>query len=92
MRFPASKTNGISIASMVLGILSMICCTIFVAAILALVLGFVGINQIKNDQSQKGRGMAIAGIVLGCASILIGIIVWVFGDVNFNVGNNQFGD
>ncbi len=92
MGAPASKTNGMSIASMVLGIVSIVCCTLFVAAVLALVFGFVSINQIKADPTQKGRRMAIAGIALGGVSILLGTIVWVFGDTSFNFGDNQFGN
>ncbi len=92
MGAPAGKTNGMSIASMVLGILSIPCCSIVVPAVLALVFGFVGINQIKNDQSQKGRRMAIAGIALGAASIVIFVLVVAFGDLNYQIGDNQFGN
>lgn len=89
---PTSKTNGMSIASLVLGILSIPCCSIFLPAVLALIFGFVGINQIKNDQSQKGRGMAIAGISLGAASIVLVVLIIVFGDLNYQLGENQFGN
>jgi hypothetical protein len=93
MGAPASKTNGMSIASMVLGIVSNLCCwAFFLPAVLALIFGFVSINQIKRNPAQKGRGMAIAGIALGGVSILLGVIVWVFGDTSFNFGDNQFGN
>jgi hypothetical protein len=56
-------TNGFAVAALVVGILGPMGCF---AWILALVFGYIGKSQI--DQSggyQKGRGMAVAGIVLG---------------------------
>lgn len=70
-----------AIASMVLGILWLW----WIGSILALIFGYVGKNQI--DQSggrQDGRGMAIAGIVLGWIGIgflLLGILVGIIGSV-----------
>jgi hypothetical protein len=43
--------------------------------IAALVTGFIGMNKIKQS-AEKGRGMAIAGIVLG-ALAMVGICAWV---------------
>ena len=73
--YPAQpKTNGMAIASLVLGIL-WIC---WVGSILALVLGYVGKKQIDNSQgTEGGRGLAIAGITLGW--IGIGFLVWAIG-------------
>ena len=66
---PASvvqKTNGLAVASMVLGIL-WIC---WIGSILALVFGYVAKRQIDQSGGQMaGRGMAIAGIVLGWVGV-----------------------
>jgi Domain of unknown function (DUF4328)/Domain of unknown function (DUF4190)/Protein of unknown function (DUF2510) len=65
-----TSTNGMAIASMVLGIIWIY----WVGSILALVFGFVALNQIKSTGgTQPGRGMAIAGVVLGCVGV--GILV-----------------
>jgi hypothetical protein len=57
-----TTTNGLAVASMVLGILWIW----WIGSILAVIFGFVALNQIRNsDGSQTGRGMAIAGLVLG---------------------------
>jgi hypothetical protein len=53
-------TNGMAIASMVLGILWLW----WIGSVLALIFGYVALNQIK-ERNQSGRGMAIAGVVLG---------------------------
>ncbi|MDQ3987118.1 MAG: DUF4190 domain-containing protein [Actinomycetota bacterium] len=73
--YPASpKTNGMAIASLILGIL-WVC---WVGSILALVLGYVGKNQIDNSQgAETGRGLAIAGIALGW--IGVAFLVWAIG-------------
>jgi hypothetical protein len=57
-----STTNGMAIASLVLGILWLW----WLGSILALIFGYRGKSQIdRSGGQQSGRGMAIAGIVLG---------------------------
>ena len=56
------RTNGLAVASMVLGIL----CLYGIGSILALVFGYQAKGQIERSGGREsGRGMAIAGIVLG---------------------------
>ena len=64
--------NGMAITSMVLGILWIY----WIGSILALVFGYVALNQIKT-RNENGRGMAIAGVVLGWvgAGILVLVII-----------------
>ena len=58
----AQRTNGMAIASMVLGILWLY----WVGSVLALIFGYVAKSQIKDSRgTQGGAGMATAGIVLG---------------------------
>jgi hypothetical protein len=55
-------TNGLAIASMMLGILGFMCVT----AVLAVIFGHISLGQFKARNNQEaGRGMAIAGLVLG---------------------------
>ena len=69
---------GFAIASLICGILSILCCC-FVW--LALVLGIAGIvlGIITLTQKYEGKGMAIAGIVLSILSIVVTIILIVVG-------------
>jgi len=46
----------------------------WVGSILALILGCVALRQIK-ERNEFGRGMAVAGIVLGCVGIGVGVVV-----------------
>ena len=60
----AAGTNGLSIASLVLGILWIG----GIGSILALIFGYTGLRQIR-QRNESGRGMAIAGIVLGWVGV-----------------------
>jgi hypothetical protein len=60
------QTNGLAIASLVCGVL---CCLPFNLA--AIITGVIALNQInEGGNTQKGRELAIGGIVLGALSCL----------------------
>ncbi|MFJ5233778.1 DUF4190 domain-containing protein [Kitasatospora sp. NPDC088391] len=65
-------TNGLAIASLVTGL---ICCVGFIA----IGLGIGALNQIKRT-GERGKGLAITGIVAGCAWLVVGALVLAFGD------------
>jgi hypothetical protein len=59
-------TNGFAVASLVLGIVWVM----GVGSILALVFGYIAKAQIdRSEDEETGRGMAIAGIVLGWVGV-----------------------
>lgn len=80
-----SKTGGgnigYAIASLICGILSMICCCLplfgGVLAVAAIVLGCITLCS-KFD----GKGMAIAGIITGGIGVLLLIVVLIFNAMN----------
>lgn len=47
----------------------------FILSILEIVLGFVGLNQIKKNQKLKGKLFAFLGIILGFLSIIYAIFL-----------------
>ena len=70
-----NSTNGMAIASLVLGILWLW----WLGSILALIFGYIGKNQIdRSGGQQSGRGMAIAGIVLGWIGIAMLVLIIIF--------------
>src|SRR5262249_37559447 len=90
---PVGRNNGLAIASMVLGIVSLTIAVFafFVSWIgsgLALVFGYVANRRIaKSEGTLGGRGMAVAGIVLGwigsalaIAIAVVVVLVAIFGD------------
>lgn len=70
---PAPKTNGLAIASLVASVISL--CGL--GSIAGIVLGVVALNQIKVS-GESGRGLAIAGIVVGAVTLLFSLL-WLVG-------------
>jgi hypothetical protein len=77
------KTNGLAIASLVLGILS----CIPGANIAAVVCGHMALGRIKQS-GEGGKPLAIIGLVLGYVSILAWIILLLTGGLAFLVGTS----
>lgn len=68
---PQKNTNGCSVASLVCGIIALLCLNpMYLVSITAIILGAVGVS--KHDDS---KGLAVTGIVLGIASIVICLTV-----------------
>ncbi|QXG74290.1 DUF4190 domain-containing protein [Modestobacter sp. L9-4] len=80
--YPPPRTNGMAIASMVLGILWIY----WIGSILALVFGYVAKRQIR-ERGESGGGMATAGIVLGWVGVGFLVVFLVFG-VAVGVGSS----
>ncbi|MDA7541132.1 DUF4190 domain-containing protein [bacterium] len=77
-------TNGLAIASMICGILSLIlfcfCGGLFLG-IPAVICGHLSLNQLNaSGNSQQGRGMAIAGLICGYLGIAFLIIMMLGGN------------
>ena len=69
-----SGTNGMAIAGMIMGILSLvtICCYGFPFNLLGIIFSAIGLSQIKkSNPRQSGKGMAIAGLICSILSFLI---------------------
>jgi hypothetical protein len=77
------KNNPLAVWGMVMGILALtcgICCYGMPFNILGIVFSLLGLSQIKQDPgSQQGRGMAIAGLALSIASIVLSLLLVIFG-------------
>lgn len=69
---PASQDNGLAIASMILGIVSLTGPG-FILGIPALILGIVGLKK-----NHGGQGMSIAGIITGGISTVFSLLFWGF--------------
>jgi Domain of unknown function (DUF4190) len=78
-----SKTNGLAIAAVVMGIAGVLSAWALLPSILALVFGLVSHSQIKHAAGiQDGRALAIAGTVLGGVGLLVGLI-WLLVFISF---------
>jgi len=59
------------------GIASVSCCFVPILSPVSIVLGAMALSQINQNPKQGGRGLATAGIVLGCISLVMGILGWL---------------
>ncbi len=74
---PQGGNNGLAIAAMICGLLGCFTC---ISAVVGIVLGFMALNQLKQNPYQTGRGMALTGIISGFVAIagyLIYIVVLI---------------
>jgi hypothetical protein len=70
--YPAAASfNGLAIASFVLSLVWLY----GVGTLLALIFGLVALRQVKRT-GQRGRGFAIAGLVISVATLLIAVFVF----------------
>jgi hypothetical protein len=81
----AQPGNGMAVASLVLGITSIVFSWLglltLVQVVLALTFGGMGIS--RANQGAGGKGLAIAGLVLGC----VGLVIYFFvGLASFGIG------
>jgi hypothetical protein len=82
------RSNTLAVTSMVLGVAQFVGWFIFLlpgllAAILAIVLGFVSLRQV-NRTGENGRGLAIAGVVLGFIGIIVVVVLAGIGVSSVN--------
>ena len=81
---PAPRTNSLATASLVMGLLAMTCglccCYGMPFNLLGIAFSLIALGQIRDDpQSQQGRSLAIAGLVLSLLSLVLVAIFLVFG-------------
>jgi hypothetical protein len=74
----STKTSGYAVASLVAGVVGLVTCCTFVPSILGIVFGGIAL-PLTHPGEAKGRGMAIAGIVLGIIGVIAGIVVLIIG-------------
>jgi len=72
------QSQGLAIASLVCGILSLLCCTWFIVGIAAVVMGFIARSKATSDPANYGgAGFALGGIITGAISLVLGVIVLI---------------
>ena len=88
---PSQGTNTLAIVSLVLGVCSFTigyCCWLHIPLGLgAAITGYLGMQ--KANEGLGGKGMAIAGMVMGIASLVLLTALGILG-VAMNLGGMQF--
>ena len=77
------RTNGFAIASLVLGCLF----CLLITGILAVIFGNIALNQIaQSPGTQQGRGLAVAGVVLGWIGVAL-LAIAAFAWLGYGISN-----
>ncbi|MFA9399066.1 MAG: DUF4190 domain-containing protein [Clostridiaceae bacterium] len=76
------RTEGFSIAALVLGIVGLVLIWMpvigFVCALLGLIFGIVGRNKINaSEEPLSGKGMATAGLIMGIIVLVLSVLGFV---------------
>ena len=77
---PHRRTNAMAIASLCCSLASIVG---MVTWVLGIIFGHIALSQIKRDPTQTGRGMALAGVIIGWtfgALLLVGMVLLVTVD------------
>lgn len=69
----SARTNTLAILSLVASLAGVFVLP-FVGQIAGIVLGHVSLSQLK-ERAEKGRGMAIAGLIVGYATLALGVLL-----------------
>ena len=83
------QKNGMGIASLVLGILSLVSWFFFIGGLfglIAIILGVIALGRVKRGEANN-KGVAIAGIVTGAIGLLLTVLVVVGVAALFNSGD-----
>jgi hypothetical protein len=73
---PVKATSGYAVTALIMGILSVIPYLNLITFILAIIFGSLGIKAVNREPHRlQGKGMAIAGLVLGIVFGLLWVIV-----------------
>ncbi|MEV0228880.1 DUF4190 domain-containing protein [Nonomuraea sp. NPDC050786] len=70
----ARSTNGMAVASLVLGIVGLIFCGL--TSIPGVILGHIALNRIKKS-GEEGSGMAVGGLVTSYITVVLWVLGWI---------------
>ncbi|WEV78567.1 DUF4190 domain-containing protein [Janibacter cremeus] len=79
-----------SIASLVVGVIGLCSCMCFVGSIAAIVLGVLGRKGAERTGDASSRTMALIGLGLGVAGIVVGIGWWIWMLVSASSGYSTY--
>ena len=80
------KKKGLAIASLICGIIGGYFSTV---SIIAVICGHLALNKIKKEPNQyAGKGLAIAGLILGYLGLVIAIVLGILRGATNNILQN----
>ena len=73
---PEQKTDGFAIAGFILS---------FLSGLFGLIFSLIGLSRIKKNPYAKGRGLAIAGVIISCVQFAI-VVLYVIASSRVKSG------
>ena len=89
---PAKQSNGMAIGGFVCSLIGFLLCCGGIVSIVGLVLSIIGLNKSK-QLNGAGKGLAIAGIIIGAIGVICGIVVGILygiGALAVNTTNTYY--
>ena len=71
------RTSNQAIWSLVCSLFGLFCCCI--SSVVGIVLGHLALAEIKQNPAIEGKGMALAGVIIGYIAIVLNIFGFIFG-------------
>lgn len=85
------QNQTLPIVSLVFGIVSVCCYISPLTGLVALITGYMGMKNANNDPNNYGgKGLAIAGMIVGGIFFLLGVFYWIY--IIFIVGLAAMGN
>lgn len=79
-----TERNGMALASLIVGAVSLVLCMFILPAAVGLALGLAALMQVR--RSGTGRGMALGGVVTSAISLVLGVVLIIAAAVS---GDNR---
>ncbi|MBE5887103.1 MAG: DUF4190 domain-containing protein [Lachnospiraceae bacterium] len=78
---PATEgSNGLAIASLICGIVGLVCCGGGIVSIVAIILGAMGKKKgVKTGMAKWGLGLGIAGVVISVLVVIVYVVLMALG-------------
>jgi hypothetical protein len=76
---PVQQSNSMATTGLVVSSIALVCCGCGPLGVLGIVFSCIGLSQANRDPAQTGKGIAIAGIVLGIVSLVGSIVAFAMG-------------
>ena len=86
---PVQQSNSMATLGLVFSCLGLVCCGCVPFGLLGVVFSFIGLSQANRDPANAGKGVAIAGIVIGLLSLLgvvVSVVLGLFGSLLETIG------
>jgi hypothetical protein len=71
------KNNRMAVAGFACSVAGILCCAVGVLSIVGIILSSIGLSQIRQNPRQGGKGLAVAGIIIGILGLILVAVGWL---------------